>query len=447
MEAKGAIKMWWQNFKSLLFRIFHRKTVQTDVEHAIKSKMAAEYENIKDINFTAIISNKLASLTVSDSKITVEGDGKRAEQVGELLNAVWAHIKSTVAASLGYGSVYIVPYCAGGKIYTDVVPQSRIYATELRGDDLIACTIISDVITRDSHTYMRLTDYSLEAGGYKIQNKAIKDGNIEVPLQSISEWAGIPPEIRIGNVDRLLMGCLRCPVDNRNCDNNDGVPITFGAEDIISQVKECLSQIRREYKLKEAFVGVDATLFGVGDNKQELPADGLFKTFDEGSDEFWQVFDPAIRDTAYQARLNQLFELLEKSIGLSKGVLTNVDSQNSTATEIRRSTHDTWAMVDSIRAEVMSCFNSLAYAFDVLCNYYSLTPPGEYKLSFDWDYSLLEDSQESFGQLMQAQSLGAVDEVEVRQFIFPNETREEAERAVEAIAKAKPKVNDVIGEE
>ena len=90
-------------------------------------------------------------------------------------------------------------------------------------------------------------------------------------------------------------------------------------------------------------------------------------------------------------------------------------------------------MVDDIRRCLERGINDLAYCYDVLANYYTITPQGDYSITYDWDYSLLEDSAETFSQLVTGKSLGAVSTEELRQFIYPAETFEQARAAVETL--------------
>jgi hypothetical protein len=288
---------------------------------------------------------------------------------------------------------------------------------------------------------MRFVDYKLENGSYLIRNRATKNEG-ECPLTNVPEWADITEELRIANVDRLPVAILRCPINKRTSSNVDGVPITYGSEALIGQIYECLNQIQREYDLKQAFVGVDSAMF---DTNNRLPNGGLFKTFIGDTGEFWQVFDPLIRDNAYLTRLQSLFELLEKSVGTSKGILTAPEAA-TTATEIRRATYDTWTIVNAVRKQVEYAAEALVYAYDLLCNAYNLAPQGEYEIRYDWDYSLIENTMETFSQLMQAHSVNAIDEVTIRQFVIPSESLEEAEKAVEKIKQQSPSASRLIGE-
>ena len=99
--------------------------------------------------------------------------------------------------------------------------------------------------------------------------------------------------------------------------------------------------------------------------------------------------------------------------------------------------YDTYAIISDMRRIIEEGFDRLAYAMDVLANAYSLAPMGDYELSFDWSYSMIESSQESFNQLVTAAQSGAVEPAEVRQFIFPDETLEEAQERCAEIAAAK----------
>jgi hypothetical protein len=154
------------------------------------------------------------------------------------------------------------------------------------------------------------------------------------------------------------------------------------------------------------------------------------------------VFDPQFRP--YTDRLQELFKRLEHEIGTSAGILSEVNTANATATEIKRSMYDTFTIVDDMRSNVEKGIEDFLYSANVLANAYNLSPQGEYEVSFDWDYSLLEDSQEAFTQLITAQGKGIVSDVEVRQWLKPDETIEDAQKAIDEIKASEPSVEQLI---
>jgi hypothetical protein len=158
-------------------------------------------------------------------------------------------------------------------------------------------------------------------------------------------------------------------------------------------------------------VGADDRLF---DKDQRLPENGLFKKF-RGSGlktgEFWEIFDPVIRDSAYLARFQQLCGLLEKTVGTSPGVLTKVERTYVTDDEIKQQNAETFSMVDSIRSNIETAFRQTAYALDVLAEVYGATPAGamkDWQIIWDWDTSMMESSTETFNQLSELESRGLI---------------------------------------
>lgn len=430
-------------FLWILQNIFHIQTQTTAKEVDNNQKYAIEYERIDSINFNAIFSNKLANYVINDSNINLEGKNKRVELLDKVAQGVWKKGKKFVSMGFGYGGVVIIPYVKGGKIYYNLVPQNRLTIDEMEGENITGATILADkkVITKAmgiTKTYYRWTNYAIQNGNITITQRFTDgDGN---PIDVPEFWNNIELEKTITNVDRVLFGYVKSPMNNRKTDDKYGVPITYGCDDTIAEIKETMKQLFREYKLKEVFVGADETMFN-GNNA--LPANGLFKKIDAMEDDFFEIFDPQFRP--FTDRLEELYRRLEHEIGTSAGILSQAETQNATATQIKRSMYDTFTLVDDMRSNIEKAMEDFLYAANVLANAYNLSPQGEYELTFDWDYTLLEDSQETFSQLVTAQSRGYIKEEEVRQWLKPDETIEESRKAIEEIKASEPSVEDLIG--
>ena len=285
---------------------------------------------------------------------------------------------------------------------------------------------------------MRWTNYQVKNGNITITQQFSDEKGNKIPAPEF--WKNIQEVQVITGVDRVLFGYLKSPVNNRNASDTYGVPITYGCDATINEIKETLRQIVREYHLKQAFVGADATMFN---GKNALPLNGLFQKIDSGDDSFFEVFDPQFRD--YTTRLQELYKRLEHEVGTSYGILSEVTTQNATATEIKRSMYDTFTIVDDMRSNVEKAMDDFFYACNVLANAYNLSPQGEYELAFDWSYSLLEDTQTEWNQMIQAESKGIVSKVEIRQWLNPDETLEEAEKKIKEIEESNPDIKQLLG--
>jgi len=93
-----------------------------------------------------------------------------------------------------------------------------------------------------------------------------------------------------------------------------------------------------------------------------------------------------------------------------------------------------------MRTNVEKGLEDFFYACNVLANAYNLSPMGEYNVSFDWSYSLLEDTQAEWSQMIYALNNGIVSKIEVRQWLKPDETLEESEEAIKNILKEEPDI-------
>lgn len=429
--------------KYILNNIFKINTQTTDKEIDDNSKYARIYEGIDDINFTSIFSNKLANYVVSDSTMNIEGDNQRTELLNMVGNSMWKQMKKIVAMAFGYGGVVIVPYVKGGKIYRSIVPQSRLTIDSMDGELITGATIEAErkVINNNvgKKVYIRWTNYKIENNNLVILQQYSDDKGNKISVPDF--WKDIQEVMAITNVDRVSFGYIKSPINNRKTNDKYGVPITYGCETTILEIKETMKQLVREYELKEVFVGADVTMF---DGKNALPKTGLFRKIDSGQDDFFEVYDPQFRD--YSIRLQELYKRLEHEVGTSNGILSEFTTQNATATEIRRSMYDTFTICDDMRSNVEKGLDDFFYACNVLANAYNLSANGDYEVSFDWSYSLLEDLDSEWEHLTYGENKGIVKKVELRQWIYPDETLEESQKAIEEIEQENPTMEQLIGE-
>lgn len=428
----------------ILTNVFKIQTETTSKEVDDNSKYATQYEYIDDINFNAIFSNKLANYVISDSDMNITGENARVDLLNKTGQSMWKKAKKFVSMGFGYGGVILVPYVKGGKIYYSIVSQNRVTIDETDGDLITGATVLAEkkVISGNinTKTYMRWTNYQIQNGNMVITQQFSDDKGNKIPTPEF--WANIQEVRTITNVDRVLFGYLKSPINNRRANDKYGVPVTYGCEATINEIKTTMQQLLDEYELKRPFVGVDVTMFN---GKNQLPAHGLFKKIDFGTDgeSRFEVFDPQFR--SYADRLQELYKRLEHEIGTSAGIVSELNTENATATEIKRAMYDTFTIVDDMRSNLEKCMEDFFYACNVLANAYNLSPQGEYELGFDWSYSLLEDPDAEFNHLIAGVNQNVISRAELRNWIKPDEDMEQSQKAVDEIKANNPTVDDLLG--
>lgn len=431
------LKTMWKKILSM----FNKEYSSNDIDNNENEEYTNSYEDEKDINFTAIFSNKLANYVINDSNFDLIGDDKRTKILQKVIKKLSKKFKKVVSRSLGTGGCLVVPYVNSGRIYFDIITQDRLLINKRLGEDIIDCTLMAEHIVRNQKNYYRWADYTLENGNLYIRYRATME-NTPIELSVIPEWNKIE-DIAITNVEKMPFMFLKSPVDNRKDNDTYGVPITYGCYKQINEIKETLNQIIKEYGLKETFVGADSTMFN---GEGALPKNGLFKKINAGEDSFFEIFSPEIRDTSLYNKLMNQCAMLEKQIGTSRGILTEPLSTYQNIDETRRALYDTFSIVDDIRSNMSEELDNFIYACNILANYYDLSPQGNYELKIDWDYTFIEDSSTQWNQLLQGESRGVIKKAELRQYIKPEETLEEAQAVIDEIRETDPSIKELVGE-
>ena len=242
----------------ILSNIFRVRTETKTKEIEDNTRYAFEYERIDDINFSAIFSNKLANYVINDSNLNIAGENARTDLLNKIGQSMWKKSKKIVSMGFGYGGIFLVPYVKGNKLYYKMVPQSRVTIDSTDGDLITGATILAErkEITRgigQTKTYIRWSNYRLENGNCIIEQKFTDETGATIPTPDF--WQNILLKQTISGVDRVLLGYIKSPINNRKSNDKYGVPITFGCDATVKEIKDTMKQLAREYKLKEAFVG------------------------------------------------------------------------------------------------------------------------------------------------------------------------------------------------
>lgn len=436
---RGAGLIFTQALLASAVRIFDKRgqATETPLENRAEGHWDMAFRQIERINFEAIFSTRLSNYTTSDSTVSSAN-----EDIDELVKMAFDKAGKWCPMAFGIGRVFLVPYIIGDRIFLDMIPQSREVSLDMFGDEIHGFVAISDTRVFGNRKYARLTHYHYdqETKTYEVSNKAVDsyNGN-EIPLTTIKEWATIPPVIVFRGIERPLFAVVDCPKDNRDSDRPQGAPITYGCKDTIAQIYETIRDYQVEYRHKVSVLGIDQTMIDKNNTPGMLPREYI-KANRGGMDsgDLFSVYSPDIRGQAYRDRLLELFGLLEKQVGTSRGILTPAESANATATEVKRSMYDTLALVNAMRANIEAAFDSLAYTFATLLDLLGRRVTEDYALTWDWSEEMTTDAQEEFNVITQLHSAGVVSDVELRRYKYPNETPEEARKAIEEIRADKP---------
>lgn len=404
-----------------------------------KKDLKIKYSD-KGINPTAIGANVVTNIAVDDSDIQVIGDSARAQAIQELLYYYVDNILSVAAeVSLGTGDCLIRPYTDGADIGFNVIGSDDFLITASIGYRLKGVIIKLDEYETRTSVYRLFESQSLRTEGDKqvvVINRFAFKGSEETDISN-TIWKDITTEEYIV-ADQLLLGRYKCPTINRdNYNSANGVPITFGCDGIIDNIKKKYEQYNDEFDRKESRIFADRTLFKRGENDRlELSASKEFVSVRGGVDGgiTSQIYDysPSIREEEFKSANDFNLSILELCCGFSRGIFTSPETSFATATELKNSLKKTFAFVKSFRRRIEHGNKELFNAVNIIMNLNSVTPDGKWELQHDWSYDYIEQTSEKFNQLIQSLDRNAIKTEDLTAWVL-NLRPEEAAEYVEDI--------------
>lgn len=442
------------NIKSIVKNIFLRIAEKLGLKPADKTDCEINYAE-RGLNPTAIGASVIANIAIDDSDVIIEGNNARAEAIRKIKEYYTDEIQTPAAeVSLGTGDAIVRPYTDGTHIGLNIIGNDNFVITESIGTYLKGVIMKLDEYTEDNKVYRLFESQTLKDNISPtivyIRRFAYRDDK-EIDV-SVTSWNSMETTEAI-IADQLLLGRYKCPTINReNYNSANGVPITFGNESIIENIKIKYRQYNDEFDRKTAKTFADRTLFKADKSEKDesrklkleeqtfvLSRSGL----NEGSmSNMIHDYSPAIRETEFQAANNFNLSVLELCCGFSRGVFTTPETAFATATEMKNSLKKSFAFVKRFRKRLELGDRMLFNAINIIMNINCTTPIGDWDIRHDWSYDYIEETKERFNQLVQGHSAGVVKDETLCAWIN-NLSEEEAEKYMaELKANAEPDIID-----
>lgn len=421
-----------------------------------------------------------------------DGPTERADFMNKQYKKVLRHIRRQVEYGIAKGGLVIKPYPIihqdgeetqsredgdnpelDNELYSsekplpkyemgfDYIQADRFYPLSFDSNgNLIEVAFIATRVHHDK-VYTRLehhilTDHVLTVHNYAFVRTKIEGmlrGVISNPdelgkpcsLQEVPEWAHLEEEVTIDNVEKLLFGYFKMPEANTIDPYSPlGVSAYSRVVSLIKDADEQYSRMLWEFEGGELAIDVDRDALkiqeiGNGQSQTRMPVkqERLFRKVDLNSEETYEVFSPQLRDDSLAHGLNIILTRIEDVVGFSRGTISeDSDVAIKTATELKINKQRSYATNKDIQQALEDCLRDVAYAMDVYCRLYKMTPPGEYQMSFKWDDSILVDTEVELEKRMSMINAGITSKLETRMWYF-GETENQAKAALQKVEDEK----------
>lgn len=379
-------------------------------------------KNIKLCGLPAAIAGEFARLVTLELKTEVTGN----DFINEEYQAVVSDIRKYTEYACAKGGLAMKPYTSEGHIEVDMVQADRFFPTKFNSRGVTAA-VFAESLTVGKKVYTRLEYHQHEGTMYHINNKAFVKQDLdnvevlgkEVPLTAVPEWANLQEEVTLKNVKMPLFAYFKIPNAN-NVDDTSPLGVSVYSR-AINDIKEADNQWTRllwEFEGSELAIDADITLFKKDDKgNYEFPKgkDRLFRMMDlDDNAEKYKVFAPAIRDENLINGFNAILRRIEFNVGLAYGTLSDPNTVDKTAEEIKASKQRSHSTVSDIQKSLQTALEQLVYAMDVMAQLSGLSGRKKYEMRFDWDDSIVTDREQDRKQDIQDVSMGIMRPEEYR---------------------------------
>lgn len=478
-----------ERLKGVLKRMFSTETIESAlrIQPTISSRMKSNielwesmYKNespwlassqsvlISSLNIAATIASEKARTATIEMQVKITGESERGEYIKEQFQKLLGKLRVNLEYGIALGGFIIKPYVVKGadgklQIEFNCIKATDFYPLSFSSEGgLTEAAFVSRIIEKDK-IYTKLEHHKLEGTTLTISNLAfessyrsnnladIRDGELghEIPLTSVPEWALDEPTIIINNIDELLFAYFKMPLANTIDLNSPlGVSGFSRAVDLIRDADYQYSNLLWEFQGGQLAIDVDRTVLnpikeGKGDsNIRALPQlqERLFRhNLDFGTDEFYQVFSPVLRDGSIINGLNTILMQIEDKCDLSRGTLSSVTyAEARTATELKILKQRTYSANEDIQKELQRVLEHVIRIMDKYCDLYNIVPSGEYDVAYAWDDSIIVDKDSERQSDMLDVDAGLMSRIEYRVKWY-GETEKQAEDAIKKIDELKLK--------
>ena len=232
--------------------------------------------------------------------------------------------------------------------------------------------------------------------------KAYNQENLgtEVPLSSLEQYSQLQPEYTFPNpVGSVGLASLKTPIANCVDGSADGVSVYAAAAGLIHNINRNEALLNGEFDRGQSRVIVSQDMLQTKDGQKTFD-ETLFVGLDDDPDTTGiTIFNPTLREASYLARKQEYLRNVENVIGLKRGLLSEVEAAERTATEITSSAGEYNLTVIEFQQAWEKTLRELLQICAVLGEMYKIPNACEIKeddVAVSWGNGILYDEEKTW---------------------------------------------------
>lgn len=378
-------------------------------------------------NLPASIAQEIARLVTLELKSKCTGS-ERADYIKPYYAKALENLKKYVEYGCAKGSLVFKPYTTTNGLAVQYIQADCFFPVSFDDSGNITDCVFTEQFRKSKKIYTRLERDIIEDDTLTIINMAFVSSNPEilgtqVDIKEVDKWKMLENEVKFKNVSKLPFGFFKVPLANTvDSASPIGVSVYSKAIDSIRLADERYSQIDWEFVSKEAAVHIAESLlkYDKEADRYEYPGgkNRLYRTLEYSSGAtdkpLMDTYSPDIRDQSLYNGFNNQLKRVEFDCNLAYGTLSDPNNVDKTAEEIKTSKQRSYSMVSDTQLALQNALKDLIDAMDFWVSIYGLAPEGDINTSFEWDDSIVVDSEKARSTDRADVAMGAMTLVEYR---------------------------------
>ena len=340
------------------------------------------------------IVNKIVKTVFGEYKVSAN-----SPVVADMIARLDTKRREALQLALVGGECYIKPCPSENGFTFTLIPRNNvlIFGRNPEGMPVDMGTVERSV--RGKYYYTLLERRMVDDKGYlTIENRLFRStasdklGN-QVSLNEHPDYSALAVRYRYPEpVSSVGLARLKTPMLNCVDGSADGVAVYAAAVGLIRNINRNEAQMNGEFSRGESRIIASSDLLGRNAQGGRELTDHLFVGLDEDPEQVGiTVFSPELREKSFLARKHEYLRNVESIIGLRRGMLSDANIEERTATEIASSAGDYNLTVIDFQEMWDSALRQIVEICSILAKLYRLEVPKDLAFSVDWGNGILYD--------------------------------------------------------
>ena len=402
------------------------------------NKQAWIGDKTRGLRLRVKIVDEFARLILFNASVSVSGS-QRADYINKVLQQAMISAKKWVRLMCATGGVVLRPVYDGHQVRCNYITADKIYPLSYDDDGRLISAIFLDTYRNGSRFYHKLEIHEFSPDGTgRIRNLSFQSRSGDIlgdpcSLRQTGLWADLEKERSYMNLGGPLFAYISIPAINTvSPDCPLGMSVYAEAVDLIRDADQHWEKIKWEFEATQTAIDAPADFLKQTPAGLILPetANRLYRRYniDPMDDHLGlQIFNPQIRDTSLFHGLDGIFKRIEFNCNLAYGTLSDPQSVEKTAEEVRASKQRCYSTISDIQGNIRAGLQQLVVCINDCCDIYQLTPPGILHECYEFGDGVMEDPDKEFARRMQMYTAGLLSDTKFLAWYFDCDEAKAAE--------------------